>query len=512
MQTINPVTTFSGVAPNRSMAESEFAPLADLFAAWMTALAPDMNLRIGEMNSLATELQALGLISTPMTFSSTTTDADPGTGVVRLGNATQDLSTVMRVDLADVNGVDITSLLLWASSSTSTGSKSVITLAHRDTPQTKFLKFNVTAMASPAGYRNFTVSIIASSAASPFADGDPLTLIVNRTADAGMTEANYQNQTPIAATTGGTLTAYTLTVTPAIAAYTEHKSFFVRFHVASGASPTLQISGLATPPNLVKQLADGTYANIAAGEIPINHRSRVTLISATQALVEVLPMVPGAYIGRQVFTASGTYTPTPGTRWIEVEGQAPGGGSGGVVATTAGQWAGGNGGGGGGYGRKRITSGFAGTTVTIGAPGAAGGNTGTAGGTGGTTSFGAFLSCTGGAGGAGMASVGTGAQGINASGASAAGGIATGADYHRPGDAGRYAQQITTGVAFSGGGGASFYGPGGASNHVVNNNAAGLTPTGYGGGAAGPLSANGAFGALAGVVGAPGIVIVHEYA
>lgn len=98
-----------------------------------------------------------------------------------------------------------------------------------------------------------------------------------------------QSQTYTAATTGGTSTAYTITPTPVIAAYAANQSFFVNFHTASGAAPTLQISGVATPPNLVKQNEDGTYTNISAGEIPANHRSRVTLLSATQALVEDLP-------------------------------------------------------------------------------------------------------------------------------------------------------------------------------------------------------------------------------
>lgn len=90
-------------------------------------------------------------------------------------------------------------------------------------------------------------------------------------------------------TTGGTSTAYTLTPSTAISAYTAGMTFWVTFHAASGAAPTLQISGVASPPNLVRQLSDGTYANIAAGDIPANHRSRVTLLSATQALVEDMP-------------------------------------------------------------------------------------------------------------------------------------------------------------------------------------------------------------------------------
>jgi hypothetical protein len=90
-------------------------------------------------------------------------------------------------------------------------------------------------------------------------------------------------------TTAGTGTAYTLTVTPAATSYAANQTFWVTFHAASGASPTLQISGLASPPNLVRYDSTGALVNIAASEIPENFRGRVTLVSTTQALVEEMP-------------------------------------------------------------------------------------------------------------------------------------------------------------------------------------------------------------------------------
>lgn len=119
-------------------------------------------------------------------------------------------------------------------------------------------------------------------------------------------------------TTAGTSTAYTLTPSPAITAYAAGQSFYVTFNAASGAAPTLAISGVATPPNLVKQLLDGTYANIAANDLPINHRSRVTLMSATQALVQLPTAALTLGVGQtwQNLTASRaaatTYTNTTG--------------------------------------------------------------------------------------------------------------------------------------------------------------------------------------------------------
>lgn len=107
--------------------------------------------------------------------------------------------------------------------------------------------------------------------------------------DAGASKAELVGQDLIKGTTGGTSTAYTLTPAQAIAAYTAGQSFWVTFHTASGAAPTIAISGLASPPNLVKQDNTGAYVNIAANNIPANHRSRVTLLSASQALVEDMP-------------------------------------------------------------------------------------------------------------------------------------------------------------------------------------------------------------------------------
>jgi hypothetical protein len=119
----------------------------------------------------------------------------------------------------------------------------------------------------------------------------------------------YQSQLYTGFTTAGTSTAYTLTPSPAIAAYAAGPSFFVTFNSASGTAPTLAISGLATPPNLVKQLPGGTYGNIGVADIPANHRSRVTLISATQALIEKLPLRTKCITtSRDISLASGAQT------------------------------------------------------------------------------------------------------------------------------------------------------------------------------------------------------------
>jgi len=125
-------------------------------------------------------------------------------------------------------------------------------------------------------------------------------------------------------TTAGTSTAYTLTPSTALAAYTANSTFWVTFHTASGASPTLQISGLSTPPNLVRQTDTGTYTNIAAGEIPASHRSRVTLLSASQALVEDMPPAINSLDTVRINVASASTVDltslAPNTRHINITG------------------------------------------------------------------------------------------------------------------------------------------------------------------------------------------------
>lgn len=148
----------------------------------------------------------------------------------------------------------------------------------------------------------------------------------------GATDANIPASWPAAldlitqaknsGTTGGTSTAYTLTPATAIASYSAGMTFWVRFHVASGASPTLMISGLASPPALVRQNASGAFVAIAAGEIPLNHASRVTLLSASQALVEDMP--PTAIESVRIDVASAATVnlsaAAPTTRHIQITG------------------------------------------------------------------------------------------------------------------------------------------------------------------------------------------------
>lgn len=191
-------------------------------------------------------------------------------------------------------------------------------------------------------------------------------------------------------------------------------------------------------------------------------------------------------VNRQVFVASGTYTPTAGMVYCDVEVCGGGGGAGRGNGANPG-----SGGGGAGYARGIFSSTTIGVSqaVTIGAGGAGATVALTSGVTGGTTQFGALISATGGVGGRSPQQSG------------GAGGIGTGGDYQISGSYGRGGLSLAgVGNVDAGYGGSSFFGGSGA----VAGSSPKIDGSTYGGGGATSLAANGGSGF-------GGIVIVTEY-
>ena len=290
---------------------------------------------------------------------------------------------------------------------------------------------------------------------------------------------------------------------------------------------TLAISASTTPPDNVTTFALAQLplsvgqSNITQGSISYNwtyasavlNPTGVSAGSYTTANVTVgsdgrlTAIASGPNSGRllnvQNITASATYSPTAGTNSIEVEVFGGGGGGGGAEATGAGQCSAGAGGGGGGYAKKRITSGFSGATMTIGAGGV--GTANAAGTAGGTTSFGS-VSATGGSGGtigppetsANTALIGSGPPGSG-----------SGGDLNWSGGYGGQGFYATSG-ALGGGGGANGKGNPGAS--PSSGTAHGNAATNYGaGGGGGNLGASSGGGTAAGGNGMQGLIIIYEY-
>lgn len=213
----------------------------------------------------------------------------------------------------------------------------------------------------------------------------------------------------------------------------------------------------------------------------------------------------GQLINTQVFTASGTYTPTIGMSYVIIEVQGGGGGGGGAAIPSVGNMSLGAPGGGGAYGKGSFTAATIGASrpVTVGAAGV--GASSTAGTNGGTSSVGPLISAPGGVGGSLLNNQvppqynGNGVPTAQPSGANIVGFAGTTSGLS-------YAQSASFG--WGGFGGDSNYGGGGTISPV---NSAGATSVNWGAGGGGVAAGSGSA-ALAGGNGKGGIVIIWEYA
>lgn len=217
-------------------------------------------------------------------------------------------------------------------------------------------------------------------------------------------------------------------------------------------------------------------------------------------------------VAQQIFTASGTYTPTAGMTYCIIEAVGGGGGSAGTSSASGANSAAGGGGGAAGYSKGVYTLAQikgAGTVAAItvgtgGAGGAAGNNSGSPGnattviannGAGAT-----LMTCNGGNGGSFMAST-SGSDRTNGG----TGGTASGGSLNVAGNAG-WPGLVISGVSIPAYGGASYYG--GVSRPVFNS--AGVAATGYGSGGTGGWD-QGVGTDLAGAAGSDGVVYITEY-
>jgi hypothetical protein len=105
----------------------------------------------------------------PYTFSTATTDEDPGSGFIRFDNATQESATQWFVDLLDQDGVDRTSLF--------TAANGFLTIA-KPGDVTDNITVQFSSIETPSGYRRINVTLTDSSGASPFANNDDVILYI----------------------------------------------------------------------------------------------------------------------------------------------------------------------------------------------------------------------------------------------------------------------------------------------------------------------------------------------
>lgn len=266
------------------------------------------------------------------------------------------------------------------------------------------------------------------------------------------------------------------------------------------ADGTNWVATTATYPTTTtsQQILYSTANNVVGELTTANSKLPATNSSGTLAM-------RAFSVVKQVFTATGTYTPTSGMLYCDVICVGGGGAGGGAATTGATTASAGTGGGGGEYAVGVFSAATIGASkaVTIGAGGT--GVSGTTGNTGGTSSLSTLITAIGGTGGSTVAAA---AAGSASGGAGGTGG--TVASYSCPGNRGGTCFfSVGAGTGYAGMGANSQLGEGGDGGAV--NGGPGGAGTGYGAGGGSCLNFVNQAVARTGGAGAPGIIIVTEY-
>lgn len=124
-----------------------------------------------------------GALTFFLTFSSTTADADPGPGLLRLNNAAPASATQVYIDHADFYLNDISAVLATIATSTSP-TKARLRLEKRGDP-TRFANYDVSGDSAPGGYRRFNLAYVGGPAG--WSNGDVLTVRFDTVGDKGST-------------------------------------------------------------------------------------------------------------------------------------------------------------------------------------------------------------------------------------------------------------------------------------------------------------------------------------
>ena len=155
-----------------------------LAAAQVTLATAQVALAAGHVTTAAGEASAT---APKYTFSTTTSMADPGAGILRYNHGTVASVTAIAIDdtTADTGNPDVEAWLKTFDDSTST-IKGWIRLVEPGTPA-NYAIFNVTAVADNSGWVQLTVAHVDSN--GTFSDADSIRLFFSRTGDLGATGA-----------------------------------------------------------------------------------------------------------------------------------------------------------------------------------------------------------------------------------------------------------------------------------------------------------------------------------
>jgi hypothetical protein len=123
--------------------------------------------------------------SLPYTFSTTTTDSDPGSGIVRLNNATQNAATEIYIDDEDNDGTNVSGVIaLLAGGNNPSSVLGYVTIRKEFAPE-NFITMKITTLTSASGYTKLVGTVEASSSATPFSDTDNLYFSIDVSGDKG---------------------------------------------------------------------------------------------------------------------------------------------------------------------------------------------------------------------------------------------------------------------------------------------------------------------------------------
>jgi hypothetical protein len=121
-------------------------------------------------------------------FSTTTTDADPGNGVLRFNNADQSATTQIFIDLLDNDGNTVTTWLDSFDDGTGTVEGHLYVLKYSSSGVISGQIFTISAVTTATGYRKITVAGVQElGTAEPFANSDVIYVEFVRAGDLGPT-------------------------------------------------------------------------------------------------------------------------------------------------------------------------------------------------------------------------------------------------------------------------------------------------------------------------------------
>ena len=119
------------------------------------------------------------------TFSTTTTDSDPGSGLVRLNNATQNAATEIYIDDEDNDGTNVSGVIALLSGGNNPSSVLGYVTIRKEFAPENFITMKITTLTSATGYTKLVGTVEASSGASPFSDADNLYFSIDVSGDKG---------------------------------------------------------------------------------------------------------------------------------------------------------------------------------------------------------------------------------------------------------------------------------------------------------------------------------------